>query len=658
MPNFENPVPPNGDGNLNNNLSNNARFNLQAQIYGPLNLDANNSNPEPQALAMTPMTVVPMLTSFNPSLSVADLTKDGKFQSDPLSELPSNDYPSLPPNQAPSIKVEYQNLDNVSKQQPPNFIIKENGSIQCVKNPEGNPPTSQIIIQVERKDKQITAPPANEQLAINNLVTYLGKRIQANYANNLPDVTLKNGTVIKQVGIIDQQNLISASVEHTFGDKIAPADLTTLPPRQPEIPSSVNSLSGAMEQVAGSNGGSTSLDRSTVSQALPSIEGVPQAPGEANAIIASQQMVASLFSPDKSYPYHTVREANGIGYEVGNYGLNQFTVGNFLESFLTPDILAKLGHPPDWSKLAKLLESDPKLMQEFEQEMQKALLAQASLLQKEANLHKLPPDDKIRLAANQLTAFAKNFDNPKFSQGFAELVTKLPGSGGKITKAEVAQYLPKALQDVMANDNVQNFAKQLGITDLNKITASQAGEIGLSFYLGHIPNSSELTNASDAQYITAGSNMYRLALAQLGSLGDINVSDIQGKIAVNASSDVGRSMWTHYMNNGNLGCAASVSEVLQSLGFSYANSALVYGLQHQLEAHGWTSTTKPQAGDVVLGYRNMDANGGGGAHCGIVGDNGIVYDNHSSTGKWSQDHLDYFSQRNFHAGVIYLKPPG
>ena len=649
MPNFENLPNPNSDGNFIN-FNQNKLPNLRSSVYGQPDLSSLVNN-----LDLPP---IPALAGFNPSLSVNTLIDDGKLKkADTSDSVDLNGYPSLQPGQAPSIKVEYNNLDK-SAQPSPNFIIKENGVVECVRNPEANPPSAQIVIQVERPAKQAGSPNANEQIAIDNMVDYLGQRIESKYSNELSTIKLKDGQDIKQVVIVDNQNLVDDKVEQKFGNKIPPTEIAQNVPLQPQIPSDVNHLSGTIQQVAGSNGGSAHIDRSQVSEALPEISGVPQAPSVANNEIAAQQMVASLFQPDKQYPYHTVREASGIGYQVGNYGLNQFTVGNWLESFLSPDILAKLGHPPDWSKLAKLLRDDPELAKEFQAEMQKALIAKAQKLTDEANKNKLPPDDKLRLAANQLNVLAKNFANPKYSTGFVDLVSELSGKHEKITRAQIAQFMPKVLQDTVASYNVENFAKALGVTDLTKLSAKEAGEIGLAFYLGHIPTASELNNPSDSQYIVAGSNMYKLALAQLGSMGDITVTDAQGKIAVQAASDVGKSMWTHYLNNGNLGCAASVSEVLQSLGFSYANSALVYGLQHQLEAHGWKATSTPKPGDVVLGYRSSDVNGGGGAHCGIVGDGGVVYDNHSGSGKWSQDHLDYFSRNNFAAGVIFLEPPG
>jgi hypothetical protein len=134
-----------------------------------------------------------------------------------------------------------------------------------------------------------------------------------------------------------------------------------------------------------------------------------------------------------------------------------------------------------------------------------------------------------------------------------------------------------------------------------------------------------------------------------------------GPIAKNAAADVGQQMWTHYgdnkdVQNGKYGCAASVSEVLQQSGYAYADSTTVQGLQQELQAKGWSTTTTPQPGDVVLGYRGTGPDSlGEGAHTGIVGPGQTVFNNKSGT--WEQTPLGDFNSANFPGGVTYLHPP-
>ncbi|MDZ4833929.1 MAG: hypothetical protein SGJ27_09135 [Candidatus Melainabacteria bacterium] len=136
------------------------------------------------------------------------------------------------------------------------------------------------------------------------------------------------------------------------------------------------------------------------------------------------------------------------------------------------------------------------------------------------------------------------------------------------------------------------------------------------------------------------------------------------KIVFNAIEGVGKALWalTPFRNsvkNGRLGCAASVSEVLQRSGYDYANHAGVGGLDVQLQRNGWTRAPLSEAspGDVVIVGRSRGWRAGGGnAHTGIVGENGSVYHNSSSRGEWIKDNL----QARFGRGGenFVLKPPG
>jgi|GEM_PF-6182668 len=106
----------------------------------------------------------------------------------------------------------------------------------------------------------------------------------------------------------------------------------------------------------------------------------------------------------------------------------------------------------------------------------------------------------------------------------------------------------------------------------------------------------------------------------------------------------GRQLWAETQfagacEGGNLGCAASVSKILQEGGYNYANSAGVIDLSNQMKANGWTESTgaeTAQPGDIIY------ADGGGTKqHIGIVGidENGnkVIYNNQSSTGQWAMD---------------------
>ncbi|MBI2812011.1 MAG: hypothetical protein HYX67_14440 [Candidatus Melainabacteria bacterium] len=123
----------------------------------------------------------------------------------------------------------------------------------------------------------------------------------------------------------------------------------------------------------------------------------------------------------------------------------------------------------------------------------------------------------------------------------------------------------------------------------------------------------------------------------------------QNSILDTAATDVGHAMWKQInggASGGNEGCAASVSAVLDQAGVANVSEMECHHLQSALQGQGWSLTNKPQPGDVVIGYGGLSA-----AHTGIVGKNGTVFDNHSSTGTWQQDQLSYFKNWN---QVVFL----
>jgi hypothetical protein len=369
---------------------------------------------------------------------------------------------------------------------------------------------------------------------------------------------------------------------------------------------------------------------------------VPPPPSENKHVVALKDSVSALFHPDKTEPYSTVRERPGMGYQVGRYGLGQGFSMMGLAAMLGID----LGNPPDFSKLQQYLAQHPDALKQ-------AMQQYADRLNKDADAKHLPADDKLRQSAKNMSDFANKLGDPQFQQGFTKFLSDLKGGGDPITKDRVNQFMPKELQEALAEGGIKTMAKQLGINP-DKMSAADAGKLALGAALGRTPTQEDLNNPQMQQYLSAGGNMYSLADARQQSLGDINVTDAQGKIVANANQLIGQSLWTRYMSNGNLGCAASVSTVLQHAGFSYANSAGVEGLEQQLLAHGWHRDSQAQPGDVVMGYRG----GGRHGHTGIIGANGLSYDNHSSTGRWSQDPASAWNTRAYSGGVHFLHPPG
>lgn len=140
------------------------------------------------------------------------------------------------------------------------------------------------------------------------------------------------------------------------------------------------------------------------------------------------------------------------------------------------------------------------------------------------------------------------------------------------------------------------------------------------------------------------------------SQGDMQLSDI-------AAKDLGQQLWAQTpwagsCDNGNEGCAASVSRVLEEAGID-TGSAGVLDLSQKLQSQGWTISSgvdSAQPGDVMYGN-----NGGEDQHIGIVGlDRGqlVLYNNFSRDGKWHEEPLkSSYIATHFQANVRVLHPP-
>lgn len=109
-----------------------------------------------------------------------------------------------------------------------------------------------------------------------------------------------------------------------------------------------------------------------------------------------------------------------------------------------------------------------------------------------------------------------------------------------------------------------------------------------------------------------------------------------------------KTPWARYCENGNLGCAASISLVLQRAGYNYAQSAGVDNLVGQLKEHGWQQVPVSQAqpGDVLWNSH----------HIGLKAPEGnMIYDNSSSSATFQ--HRSIGSSGLSDGPVYALRPP-
>lgn len=142
-------------------------------------------------------------------------------------------------------------------------------------------------------------------------------------------------------------------------------------------------------------------------------------------------------------------------------------------------------------------------------------------------------------------------------------------------------------------------------------------------------------------------------------------SGFTNRLVTDARHNLGQPVWAFtkfasVCEAGNLGCAATVSELLQESGVNIPGSAGVYGLVDQLGAAGWQKIKiddKQQfhAGDVVFGVH------GSHGHIGIIskvdGDRVFVCDNSSSSGTLKERTIESggsFTPNGRFAGNLYV----
>ena len=127
------------------------------------------------------------------------------------------------------------------------------------------------------------------------------------------------------------------------------------------------------------------------------------------------------------------------------------------------------------------------------------------------------------------------------------------------------------------------------------------------------------------------------------------------KIEIAAKDSLGKEMWGGFgLKSGHLGCAASVSNVLNKAGVKYIHSAATKYMRNQILKgkikvtehvlkNGGTKPVSDKAlleiakpGDVLVAFMDPLPRGNIGpkAHCGIMGAGGKVYTNDWNDGKW------------------------
>jgi hypothetical protein len=398
----------------------------------------------------------------------------------------------------PHIKVQFQDAGENAPQTRPTATIQQDGSVL---DGAGNvaidktgkilneaflatpPMQSDLTIQVQRDQGQTAGPTEAQQKVLNKLTDIWGQNIQNAYGDKLQTIQTVDGQTIKQVSVDDPQNLVSVDEKQKFGNGIPPERIasTTPPEKAPELPPEAPerqispSTSGMAQRVNNDfpQGQSGEIPVSQAEQYYPRRTVAPSEGNDSDYL----NMLSSLAQQGVDKARHVPN-----GQRFGLYDTGPRTFGTWLLNFLPADILEKLGHPPDWSKLAELLK-DPKYLKE----MQDALKAKGAPAELQAN-----------------------FANPEAAQKFAEFAGKVMTGKGEITAEDMKKFMPEALQSKIALDTVRGY----------KAAGATPSDIALGYQLDKPPK--ELTaqerDGKEAKAITAASNrLYQMSHARQGA---------------------------------------------------------------------------------------------------------------------------------------------
>lgn len=451
------------------------------------------------------------------------------------------------------------------------------------------------VIVQVERDKGQTGAPNEEQ---QKAIDGVVKYLAETYMQKQPDGKLDGK-------IIDDQGLVTDKTKQSIAPDVVPSDLPGPARQQTEAINRWHGSGGG--RYGGSDGGSVNSG-----DVIPPRE-VPRQADESDKLAAMKDVVAGFAAHGDKDPYHHVEGRGDRGFAVGRYGSTSDQISGFV----------------DW--LSGLTE------EQIEELIKKGVLPK------------------------NIKAFMQKMKS-KEGQAFLD---KLKGGKDAPGKEEIDQFFDKETQEAAGSYLVTKMANATA----NEDGTHNVGKMALGMQLGRVPTEEDLKNPDYQKLMQAAEKAYPVSLQHAvdGTL-NIDLSDKAKAIAAVAKADVGKALWTQYAaatENGNLGCAASVSYALrqaQAVPGNF-NELSVYGLDQKLSGMGWKKVDYEhrQPGDVIIAYRttNPAASVGGGAHTGIVGENGTTYSNSSSSGQWSVNSPDSWRPPNGGYKVVYvLRAPG
>jgi hypothetical protein len=348
------------------------------------------------------------------SKSLAELTRFGKV----VDKTPEHNdaVSSAEKFDPPRIAVEFKTTAEHEMGKHPDFLIKQDGTIEMHANPEliknGN-----VTIAVEKGDGQLNPSPSQED-AVNKLTAYLADRIRS-------ESQAKTINLDDRTGLVSPEAAKKANLEPTSPESILPEPTA----RQVR---NMNRLSG----------NSGEMPASAASDYFPPRQ-VPRESGESSQTAHIKDAAAGLFNADKSSPYETIRKHSDGQIRVGRYGFS----GSQLDYFL-----ASLGEPPDPALIEKLVK-EGKLSKDFASKLKNPdFVGKLKNLAASMKNGESPSKEKIN---EVLPKDAQESIASKLTEGFTEKLGSDPG------KVAAGMALGKSPSDVTEQDFSTPQAKEL-----------------------------------------------------------------------------------------------------------------------------------------------------------------------------------------------------
>ena len=469
-------------------------------------------------------------------------------------------------------------------QAAPNVLIRKDGKVEMLKDAEQPP----FVIQLEGKPG-LDAPTDAQMQAAKEIDSWILAR------KEISDKSVKeNALKVQEQAAIEaqaQEEQIRAA-ERSAAERVANAQKTFSNSGSMSGQEAEQYFNAPQQSANGGEQGTEQAPQSSPEQA----DRTPTAP-------ASQMLIDAIahLSANKETPYETLRRTPEAGFAVGRYGLTADVFMSWLSSL--QEFSEILGTPPDYSKLAKLME-------------------------KLAKQGKLP------------AKFAEQFKNPKFATDFGGFLDKMKSGQGTLNARDIDKFFPKEMQDSVIK-GVLADAEKKGV---------KADQVALAMHLGKpVDKLSEhdKKDPKNQEYMSAALKVMGLSAAQHQAGKGDRIDWKQGSEPGSPLAfKIAHAAEANAKQNDTVGwCYREVADTLDKFGVHlYGNSAYMAAPQLAKNDHfKEVSTQNLKPGTVLVFDRSA-----GHPHGHIT-----VY---LGNGKEASDHVQGLVNFNAYGGVRAFEP--